>query len=39
MTELSRALGKLAQAKQLVAAQEVELGALLKQRILGITSL
>lgn len=38
-TELNRAQGELDQAKQLVAAQEVELGALLKQRIPGTSNL
>lgn len=38
-SELSRARGELVQTKQLVAAQEIELGALLKQRIPGVTAL
>jgi len=38
-SELNRAQGELTQTKQLVAAQEVELGALLKQRIPGVTNL
>lgn len=38
-TELNRAQGELVQTKQLVAAQEVELGALLKQRIPGVSNL
>jgi len=38
-SELNRAQSELLQTKQLVAAQEVELGALLKQRIPGVTNL
>jgi len=38
-SELNRTQSELLQTKQLVAAQEVELGALLKQRIPGVTNL
>jgi hypothetical protein len=36
-SQLKSAQGELEQAKQLIAAQEVELGALVKQRIPGVT--
>lgn len=38
-SELNRTRGELVQTKQLVAAQEVELGALIKQRLPGVNAL